>query len=268
MQHPSKQNEAMIQYLIDLIEEIEPKGKVAIGVLDADYETQSALVEELSKEVGRLDPRDFAPAAQCEFVVLRAEVNAWKKAYPPSLLTPGDSPFKRLRRVLQYYGGPNSQAKSRSFAYISDDELRRIVERDYRELSLLVFSAGGWKSSVILAGSILEALLYDALTRDPETSAKANAARSAPKYKGKVKPIESTDWRLADLIDVASELQILSAERAKTIDQVLRDYRNFVHPKKEIRAEHACTEAEALLAKGALDGVCNHFENIHSSATK
>jgi hypothetical protein len=55
------------------------------------------------------------------------------------------------------------------------------------------------------------------------------------------------------------------AERARTIDQVLRDYRNFVHPKKEIRAEHACSEAEALLAKGALDGVCNYFEKVHST---
>src|SRR5206468_11750058 len=98
----------------------------------------------------------------------------------------------------------------------------------------------------------------------PAMLAKANAARNAPKFKGKVQPIESGDWRLADLIDVASELQILPEERGRTVDQVLRDYRNFVHPKKEIRAQHACTEAEALLAKGALEGVCNHFEKIHS----
>ena len=251
----------MIQYLIDLIEKIEPKGKITIGVLG---QAQSALVGEFSKEIARLDQRDFAPVVQCEFVMLRAEV----KAYGSSLVRPfalDGSPFKRLRRVLQFYGGPNSQAKSRSFEYISDTEMRKIVERDYRELSLLVFSAGAWKSSVILAGSILEALLYDALTCDPATATKANAARSAPSFKGKVKPLESGDWRLADLIDVASELQILPAERARTIDQVLRDYRNFVHPKKEIRAEHACSEAEALLAKGALDGVCNYFEKVHST---
>jgi hypothetical protein len=37
----------------------------------------------------------------------------------------------------------------------------------------------------------------------------------------------------------------------------LRDYRNFVHPKKELRAQHPCTEAEALMSVGALEGVCN-----------
>jgi len=39
----------------------------------------------------------------------------------------------------------------------------------------------------------------------------------------------------------------------------LRDYRNFIHPKKEIRTGYPCTEAEAFMAKGALDAVCNHF---------
>jgi hypothetical protein len=223
----------MIQYLIDLIDKIEAEQRRS-RLPGPDYQTEVTLIEEFSKEVDRLDPRDFAPAVQCEFVVLRAQLKAsaseWVRLY-----TPDGGPFKRLRRILQFYGGPNGQVKSRSFAYVSDDELRKIVERDYRELSLLVFSASGWKSSVILAGSILEALLYDALTLDLETAAKANAARSAPKFKGKVKPIESGDWRLAELIDVASELQILPTERAKTIDQVLRDYRNFVYPKKEIR---------------------------------
>jgi hypothetical protein len=251
----------MIRYLVDLIEEIEPTQPGRNW--NRDFETQEQLVKELAKEIERLDPRDFAPAAQCEFVVLRAELKAWggRRLIP---FTSEKNPFRRMAKVLQFYGGPNSHVKGRSFEYIADNELRKIVERDYRELSLVVFSAGAWKSTVILAGSILEALLYAALTSDSATVVKANAAHNAPKFKGKIKPIESGEWRLAELIDVASELQILPAERANTIDQVLRDYRNFVHPKKEIRAQHACTEAEALLAKGALEGVCNHFDKLHS----
>jgi hypothetical protein len=90
----------MIQYLAELIEKIEPKGRVTIGVLGQDHRTQSALIDELFKEIGRLDPRDFAPAVQCKFVVLRAEVNAWA-GYPVTSFNPNGSPFKRLRRVLQ-----------------------------------------------------------------------------------------------------------------------------------------------------------------------
>jgi hypothetical protein len=247
----------MIRYLIELIEQIEPEQR-GIG-WNRDYQTQKLLIDEFAKEIDRLDPRDFAPAVQCEFVMLRAQIKGSGSGYR---VFTHSKPFRHLAKVLQFYGGPNSWVSSRNFSYVADGELRIIIERDYRELSLTVFSSGAWKSTVILARSILEALLYDALTCDAATAEKANAASAAPRYKGKV---ETGDWRLADLIEVACELEILPTERGKTIDQVLRDYRNFVHPKREIRAQHACSEAEALLAKGALEGVCNHFEKHHAA---
>src|SRR5215471_1293587 len=42
---------------------------------------------------------------------------------------------------------------------------------------------------------------------------------------------------------------ILPAVRAKTIDQVVRDYRSFIHPKKEVRSIHDCGKAEGGLAQ-------------------
>jgi hypothetical protein len=68
------------------------------------------------------------------------------------------------------------------------------------------------------------------------------------------------DWRLENLIEIAVEIKMLPTGPANTIHQVLRDYRNFVHSKKETRAPHACTEAEAMLSVGALDSVCNYIE--------
>jgi hypothetical protein len=111
-----------------------------------------------------------------------------------------------------------------------------------------------------MAGSILEAILFDQLAADPAVFAQAQANKHAPKYKGVVKDLVAGDWKLADLINVAADLGVITQDRAKTFDQVLRDYRNFVHPKKEIKAQHSCSEAEALMARGALDGVCNHLK--------
>jgi hypothetical protein len=71
--------------------------------------------------------------------------------------------------------------------------------------------------------------------------------------------IDKGEWKLEALIKVAVNTNILPQARADSIDQVLRDYRNFVHPKKEVKAAHPCREAEALMAKGAIDGVCNHL---------
>ena len=101
----------------------------------------------------------------------------------------------------------------RSFAWLTNIDLRKIVERDFRELTLVLFPSGAWKSSVVLAGSILEAILYDRLTRDGSWVAKAMSATKAPKKRGGiVKDIaanaEEDEWKLAFLIKVASELAV------------------------------------------------------------
>ena len=49
----------------------------------------------------------------------------------------------------------------------SDPVLRAIIERDYKKLSQTLMPDCAWKNAVVIAGSILEAVLYDLLTRDP-----------------------------------------------------------------------------------------------------
>ena len=88
----------------------------------------------------------------------------------------------KLIAVLDAYGGPGSQAVVRSFAWLTNIDLRKIVERDFRELTLVLFPSGAWKSSVVLAGSILEAILYDRLTRDGSWVAKAMSAESSSNH--------------------------------------------------------------------------------------
>lgn len=166
---------------------------------------------------------------------------------------------KKLASLLESYGGLGSQAEQKNFPFIKDLDLKRIIERDYRELSLVLFPSGAWKSCVVLAGSILEAILCDILTSDSVRKAKALCSPHAPKKKGGgVKNIDQGEWTLNELIIVATDIDILPKTRANAIDQVLRDYRNFVHPKKEIKSQHPCEESEALLSKGALDAVINH----------
>jgi hypothetical protein len=171
---------------------------------------------------------------------------------------------ERTIEVLTAYAGHGSKAVTRSFTFVHNADLRSIIERDYKELALILIPGAAWKSAVVMAGSILEAILYDLLTRDAALIAKAMASPKAPtKGTTAVKDITNNtsenEWKLVNLINVAVDLNLLPQERAHTIDQILRNYRNFVHPRKEIKEAHPCTEAEATLAKGALDGVCNHL---------
>ena len=229
---------------------------------DTTYPGAFILIGEIVKELDRLDPRDFLPTVQSGFVKNKAFLKAYVGQDPT--LVGGSWPKEQIGKLcndllvcLDSFAGQGSFGKLRTFSFINDKDLLVIIERDYFELKTILFPSGAWKSVVIMAGSILEAVLYDVLTQAPSVLSKATSSTKAPKGKD----ITKGEWKLASLIEVATEIGILPLDRANTIDQVLRDYRNFVHPKKEIKAAHQCSEAEGYMAIGALEGIFNHFDS-------
>jgi hypothetical protein len=223
----------------------------------------------LVEELRRLDPRDFLNDSRYDFVIARLNMELWGQRWSPGATGPFVNAFNqepksrvelkdmlnRVIAVLEKYGGEGWRVATRKFTFVKDADLRDIVERDYKELALVLFPGGAWKSTVIMAGSILEAVLFDQLESGPARKTKALTDPDAFKKKGVVQDLEN--WNLESLIKVATNLSLIPRERAKTFDQVLRDYRNFVHPKKEVKAKHPCREGEAQLAFGALNALCD-----------
>jgi hypothetical protein len=243
----------MLAYLITIAKEIEAKGT------DIAHAGEILmLLRTLDQELEHLDPKDFLPVAQSDFAKFRYRLHNYLAIQHSPQWQLAAALAGPLAKVLEQYNGEGSGARLRSFSFVKDVDLRNIIERDYRELKLRVFPQQAWKSTVILAGSILEAILYDRLSVDPAIKTRAMSSTKAPHGKD----ISAGDWKLFNLIEVATDIGVLPADRADTIDQVLRDYRNFVHPKKELRSKHSCGEAEATMAVGALEGVCNHLEKL------
>jgi hypothetical protein len=58
-------------------------------------------------------------------------------------------------------------------------------------------------------------------------------ASTAPKDRRTGKPLPLKDWTLKSYIDVVHELGWIS-QSAKDVGVVLRDYRNYIHPQKEL----------------------------------
>ncbi|XXY45005.1 hypothetical protein WME91_33895 [Sorangium sp. So ce269] len=226
--------------------------------LDSPAKNVFELTRALSEELDRLDPRDFSPDVRFQFVTIRMAMRTW--AHASSYSNPVE--LKKLAgdlpSVLDRYGLPGRGPQARAFRWLSDQQLKDIVARDYAELNQILIPDRAWKSAVVMAGSILETILLDLLTKDATRLAAAKASPAAPKVRGALK--HEDDWTLNDMIQLAVAVNLLPIERAKTFDQVLRDYRNFVHPRKEIRSAHPCGEGEALMAKGALDAVCEHLD--------
>ncbi|MFC1725267.1 hypothetical protein ACFL4T_06545 [candidate division KSB1 bacterium] len=85
-------------------------------------------------------------------------------------------------------------------------------------------------SAIILMGSMLEGVLFAVVSQNQEN---ANKVESAPKDRsGKVKPFN--DWTLENLINVCVDCGWLKHDR-KDFNHTLRDYRNLVHPLKQLK---------------------------------
>lgn len=105
------------------------------------------------------------------------------------------------------------------------------VIEDRREEAKRCAGCEAYLSTVILLGSMLEAILLGVATHNPKLY---NQAASAPKKDGKVKPFHK--WSLANLIDTARELRIIN-EDVKKFSHALRDFRNYVHPYEQKAAQ-------------------------------
>lgn len=85
-------------------------------------------------------------------------------------------------------------------------------------------------SVIFLIGSTLEGLLLGVATRYP---AEYNRAQSSPKNRETGKVRGFNEWTLNNFIDVSHEVGFLS-EDVKKFSQVLRDFRNYIHPYQQM----------------------------------
>jgi|GEM_PF-935726 hypothetical protein len=140
-------------------------------------------------------------------------------------------------------------AKARSnsgseFQFIKDEKLQQLLLDDWREAQA-VLEAKAWKSTVILCGGILEGMLLDSLLRDE------NAALKAYRDMKKGESSALNLWALADLVDVSAKLGILH-KGAALLGHALREFRNLIHPARQLRLSITITQDEANIALNAV----------------
>jgi len=113
---------------------------------------------------------------------------------------------------------------------ISDPKMLGILDRRWTE-TLACQRVGADLAATVMLGGLLEALFLARINR-LTSLAPVFTATAAPKDKaGKSKPLK--EWGLKDYLDVAKELGWIR-QSAKDVGQVLRDYRNYIHPEKEL----------------------------------
>lgn len=141
-----------------------------------------------------------------------------------------------------------------NFDFISDVTFRNILERDFDELSRCVECKAS-KSVLILSGSIIEAILTDYFIRFPL------------EHLDKTQILE---MGLYSLIELAKEQGLIS-QSAKELSTVIKNYRNLIHPGREIRKRESFDFDTALVSKSLLNIILkeikdNYLNNLGYSA--
>lgn len=116
------------------------------------------------------------------------------------------------------------------FDFISDERFRKSLDCDYREMCSSL-EAGAWKAVHVLAGSIVEAILIEYLSVSRTAGAGSDPLR----------------MDLNDAIEACKAAGVMQGSTASLCD-VIRNYRNLIHPGRVIRLKQEVSADGAQIA--------------------
>jgi hypothetical protein len=114
-------------------------------------------------------------------------------------------------------------------ALAGDARMQAILTKRWQECVTCV-DAPAPLAATVMMGGMLEGLLLARINQLHDKSA-VFKANSAPKDKART-PLKLNEWGLKNFIDVAHELGWITTT-TKDVGEVVRDYRNYIHPHKE-----------------------------------
>jgi hypothetical protein len=126
-----------------------------------------------------------------------------------------------------------------NFDFITDEQFRTSLTADYRELQACL-EAEAWKAVHVLAGSIIEALLIEYLSLSKNT--------------GK----DPLKMMLGEAITACQDAGAITQRSAKLSD-VVKDYRNLIHPGRVIRLKEEYGRDTAQIALSLLSMITNEI---------
>lgn len=122
------------------------------------------------------------------------------------------------------------------FVFVSDEDFRKSLESDYEEMEKCI-EHGANKAVLVLAGSIIEAILCDYLIEI--------------RY-GDLSENNILQMGLGNLIRTCKEENIIS-EKAYDLSSVIKNYRNIIHPGRLKRLKESVDEHDSNVAKSLVN---------------
>ena len=136
--------------------------------------------------------------------------------------------------------------------FVDDALFRRTLSVDIAAAHRAL-AHGEWKASTVLAGSVVEALCLWAIRREVRDAAVETAQRLQREgLLGRRGVAEGVlQWHAPALIEVAFARGLIGQDTVQ-VARTTKDYRNVIHPGRELRTGQQCTEGIAHIAIGAM----------------
>jgi hypothetical protein len=150
------------------------------------------------------------------------------------------NPISIIRNVLLKCPDEAISSKTTGLEFIDDVIFRDSLRLDLSNVNSAL-SNGEWKATTILSGSVTEALLLWAINK-VKTARQSDIDKAIEKHN--IKDKDYNKWVLAQYNDVAKELNIIKEGTHKSVD-LLRQFRDLIHPGREIRKNAKCSKATA-----------------------
>jgi hypothetical protein len=133
-----------------------------------------------------------------------------------------------VRRLLARYRGLRRKpAFQCDLSFVSNDAVRHWLGEYFRQ-AVEAYNATSWAGSIALSGGVLEGLLTWAI----EAQADSSRGSFSSMYGEQPPPVDQ--WKLFQLIEVASDLKLLG-ENARKTAWTVKDFRNMIHPYNALR---------------------------------
>ncbi len=143
-----------------------------------------------------------------------------------------------------------------TFSSVPDPVMREILTRRWREC-VSCLTAEAPLAATVMMGGLLEALFLGRVNREPNKQLVFTAA-SAPRDLKTQNTLPLKQWTLKDYIAVAHDLGWIP-QAVHDVSQILRDYRNYIHPQKEFSSQLALSIGDAQMLWSVCKAITSHI---------
>lgn len=131
-----------------------------------------------------------------------------------------------------------------TFGNVPDPNMREVLTRRWNEC-VACLAADAPLAATVMMGGLLESLFLSRVNRETDKRPIFTAAAAPKDFKTRqTLPLER--WTLNDYIAVAFELRWIRTP-VRDVSQIVRDYRNYIHPHKELSNQLALTIDDARM---------------------